>query len=349
MHRQLNRRMAIALGAGVGLIIILAVLVGIVVNSSSSTASGRVTAAKASRVARWREFVRVGRPLDLAGPRSIGALVLAADARLLLLTPGGRARPIASGAGGYRSPGGEEPYISLSPGGSFGNGTIYALRLTQGRGVVAVDAGGRVRRLASLSVPGLLDGITFDQTGRFGHRLLVTSTAGTRTTVVAIDARGVVSTITRNAPAVEGGIAVAPSSFGRFAGDLIASSETAGKIFAITPQGQSKLVASSQLPRGGDIGVESEGFVPRDARADAFLADRLTPGNRHPGDDLILRIPADALRNAGVHAGDLLVSTEGGALTDDISPSAVGYRVRLVAQGPAIAHAEGHIAFARSS
>src|ERR1700745_2091382 len=93
----------------------------------------------------------------------------------------------------------------------------------------------------------------------------------------------------RNAANVEGGIAVAPSTFGRFAGDLIASSETAGQIYAISPQGKSALVANSQLTHGGDIGVESEAFVPRDPNADAFVADRLTPGNLHPGDDLILR------------------------------------------------------------
>jgi len=275
--------------------------------------------------------------------------VLAADGRLSVLTPGGRVIPFSAGSGGYQSPGGEEPYIVLSPGGSFGNGTVYALRLTAGRGVVAISVRGRVRRFASLSVPGLIDGITFDRTGGFAHRLLVTISAGSHTTVEAIDARGVVSTITRTAPSVEGGIAVAPSTFGRFAGDLIASSETSGQIYAITRQGKTELVANSQLPHGGDIGVESEAFVPRDPQADAFVADRLTPGNRHPGDDVILRIAADALRNARVLPGDLLVSTEGGALTDDISPSGAGYRVRLVAQGPAIAHGEGHIAFGRSS
>ena len=274
--------------------------------------------------------------------------MLAAEGRLSLLTSGGHVVPFTSGRGGYRSPGGEEPYIALSPGGSYGSGTVYALRLTAGRGVVAISASGRVRRFASLMAPGLIDGITFDGTGGFAHRLLVTINAGAHTTVEAIDPRGVISTITRSAPTVEGGIAVAPSTFGRFAGDLIASSEGSGRIFAITPQGKSELVANSQLPHGGDIGVESEGFVPRDPHADAFVADRLTPGNRHPGDDVVLRIRADALRNAGVHPGDLLVSTEGGALTDDISPSVTGYRILLVARGPAIAHGEGHIAFAQS-
>jgi hypothetical protein len=330
------------------LITLLALLAGVLISACGSVAIGRVTAPKASRIARWSAFAHVRRPLDLTGPRRDGALVLAADARLSRLSSGGAVVPFASGPRGYRSPGGEEPYIALSPGGAYGNGTVYALRLTKGRAVVAISPAGRVRRFAGVNSPGLIDGITFDRTGTFGHRLLVTVNAGARTTVDAIDARGVVSTITRTAPRVEGGIAVAPSTFGRFAGDLIAPSETTGQIFAVTPQGNSELVANSGLPHGNDIGVESAGFVPEDANADAFLADRLTPGNPHPGDDVILRIRAAALRNAGVRPGDLLVSTEGGALTDDVTPSGGGYTVRLVAEGPAIAHGEGHIAFATS-
>jgi hypothetical protein len=320
-----------------------------VISACGGSATGRITAPRASRLARWTQYARVRRPLDLVGPRRDGALVVANDARLSLLTADGRVVPFSSGPGGYHSPGGEEPYIALSPGGAYGNGTVYALRLTVGRGVVAISASGGVHRFASLPATGLIDGITFDRTGAFAHRLLVSISAGPHTTVEAIDPRGVVSTITRSAPSVEGGIAVAPSTFGRVAGDLIASSETSGRIFAITPRGTTELVAASQLPHGGDIGVESEGFVPRDPHADAFVADRLTPGNPHPGDDVILRIPAQALRSAGVRPGDLLVSTEGGALTDDISPLGAGYRIRLIAQGPAIAHGEGHIAFASPS
>jgi hypothetical protein len=73
---------------------------------------------------------------------------------------------------------------------------------------------------------------------------------------------------------------------------LIASSETSGNVFAITPSGRSVLVAASGLPHGADIGVESEGFVPSGSR-DALVADRLTPGNPRPGDDEVLR-PAAA-------------------------------------------------------
>lgn len=308
-----------------------------------SAASGHVTAASAARLARWTAFTHVSRPLDLAGPRSDGSLVLAAAGRLMLLAPGGAINPYALG---YRSPGGEEPYIALSNGGCFGTDVVYALRLHNGRGVVSVGPAGNVRRLAALTAPGLIDGIAFDHTGSFGRRVLVTINAGSRTTVDAIDCHGTVTQITGHAPRVEGGIAVAPASFGRFAGDLIAPDETGGRIFAITPRGNSQLVAASGLPHGGDIGVESEAFVPRGGREDAFLADRLTPGNRHPGDDVVLRIGHQALAAAGVRPGDLLVATEGGARTDAVRCGAGGCAVTHVADGPAIAHAEGHIAFA---
>jgi hypothetical protein len=99
-------------------VILLALLGGIVISACGGVASGRVTALRAPQIARWSEIAHVRRPLALAGPRRDGALVLAADARLSLLTSGGRVVPFASGPHVYRSQGGEEPYIALSPGGS---------------------------------------------------------------------------------------------------------------------------------------------------------------------------------------------------------------------------------------
>lgn len=271
--------------------------------------------------------------------------MLAAAGRLWKVSGSGRVEPFANG---YRSPGGEEPYIALAARGhhgcGFGVDTVYALRLRPPRGVVAISPGGGVRRFAHLTAAGLIDGIAFDETGRFDYRLLVTVNAGSRTTVDAIGCHGTVSTITRRAPRVEGGLAVAPRTFGRFGGDLIAPDETGGRIFAITPRGKSTLVAHSALPHGRDVGVESEAFVPARGRYEVFVADRLTPGNRHPGDDELLRIGSAALRRAGVQGSDLLVATEGSAHTDAISCGAVRCNVRHVADGPAIAHLEGHIA-----
>lgn len=314
----------------------------VAISACGSNAIGRISAPRALKLAQWSVFAHVTRPLDVVGPRRDGSLALAAAGRLSLVAPTGAASPFASG---YKSPGGEEPYIALSRRGCLGNGIVYALRLASGRGVVAISAAGSVRRFAALRVPGLIDGIAVDQTGGFAHRLLVTVNAGAKTTVEAIDCRGIATTITRTAPRVEGGIAVAPATFGRFAGDLIAPGEASGKIFAIAPNGSSRLVADSGLPHGNDIGVESEGFVPPGVGQDAFVADRLTPGNLHPGDDVVLRIRATALRIASVRPGDLLVATEGGVLTETVRCSAVACAARLVARGPAIAHAEGHIAF----
>jgi hypothetical protein len=304
--------------------------------------------------ARWTESAQISRVLDLTRPRRDGALVVAAAGKLMLMRPGSSPQPFATGAGGYASPGGEEPYIALSTGErnrgagcAFRADTVYALRLTRGPGVTAIDANGRARRFAALPGNGHESGIAFDETGRFGRRLLVTSTVGAATTVYAIDCRGAVTVLTSHAPKVEGGIAVAPASFGSYAGDLIAPDEASGRIYAIAPDGAGRLLADSGLPHGGDIGVESAGFVPAGfgARGTALLADRLTPGNPHPGHDTVLTIGRAALAAAGVRPGDLLVASEGGALTDAIRCRAV-CRVRHVADGPAGAHAEGHIAFA---
>jgi hypothetical protein len=163
--------------------------------------------------------------------------------------------------------------------------------------------------------------------------------------VVAIDCAGGVRVITGHAPAMEGGIAVASASFGRYGGDLVAPGETSGRVFAIGPDGSVVTLVVSGLPHGGDIGVESAGFVPPGFSADAaYLADRFSKGNRHPGTDSILRLPGQELISASVRAGDLLVATEASARTI-IVRCASSCTARYIAAGPAITHAEGHIAF----
>jgi hypothetical protein len=297
----------------------------------------------------------VSRVVDLAGPRSDGTIVVATAGRLALLRLGGRLRPFARGPAGYSGPVGLEPYIALATGRRdgpancrFGRDVVYALKLGGSRGVTAISAAGEARRFVTLPTAGLENGIAFDQTGRFANRLLVTSVASAKTTVYAIDCRGRVTTVTRNAPRVEGGIAVAPASFGRFGGDLIAPDEISGKVYAIAPDGHSALVADSGVPHGQDIGVESGGFVPAGFGAGwtALVSDRLTPGNRHPGNDLVLRLASTALIRARVHPGDLLLTGEGGGATIDVA-CAASCRVREIATGPAVAHIEGHIVFTR--
>ena len=300
----------------------------------------------------WRRFLHVRGVLDLTPPLSgTDAIRVAAQGRLQTLS-GRRLRPFSPA---YSAPAGLEPYIALSSGQRvagagcrFPRDALYALKLTDGHGITVIDRRGRVRRFAALPSPGLENGITFDLGGRFGHRLLVTTyVKGVGTTVSAIDCRGRVRVLTRHAPRVEGGMAVAPSTFGRYAGDLIAPDELTGNIYAISPAGHASLVGNSGLAHGQDVGVESEGFVP--ARyAGALVSDRGTPHNPHPGDNEILALSQRSLRSAGVAAGDLLVVDEGGAGTVAVRCRS-SCRVRHIANGPARAHIEGHVVFTRPS
>jgi hypothetical protein len=291
--------------------------------------------------------------VDLAGPRGDGSFLVAAAGRLFVLGRDGALSAFARGAGGYLTAMGTEPYLALASSDtvrgtdcSFGNDTAFALEPGARPGVVIISSLGRARRFASLPPGRFLSGIAFDRTGRFGHRLLVTAGSSGRTTVFGIGCDGRVSIVAAGAPAVEGGIAVAPATFGEFGGDLIAADETSGRVYTIDPAGTVITLVRSGLPAGGDIGVESIGFVPQRAAA-AYLADRFSAGNKHPGDNAILRLSAAELAQAEIRAGDLLVATEGGAKTIDIRCTAA-CTVRYVAAGPAIAHAEGHIVFASS-
>jgi len=312
------------------------------------------TRARATLPAHWVRFLHVPGVVDLTGPRGDGQLTVAAAGRLFLLSTSGQPVPFARGSGGYTTALGPEPYIAMPAGKpvtglgcSFGKDAIYALEPNGSPGVITIDQQGQARRFASL--PGVRpDGIAFDDVGRFGYRLLVTATARGGTTVFGIDCTGRVTTIASHAPRVEGGIAVAPLAFGSFGGDLVAPDETTGRVWAIGPGGKTRLVARSPLPAGGDIGVESAAFVPAGFSRDwaAYVADRRSPGNRHPGTNSILRLPGAELARAGIHAGELVVASEGGARTIVIDCSATACTVRHIADGPATAHVEGHIVFA---
>jgi hypothetical protein len=333
--------------------IVLAVAFGLVLSLTGCSSPRRVGPASAPAAAFWKPFLHVPFVVDLTPPRRDGRLTIAADGRLFLLGPTESLVPFARGAGGYSTVLGPEPYIALVTGApvagagcSFVRDTVYALEVTKAPGVISVDARGQTRRIANL--PGVApNGIAFDDGGRFGHRLLVTAAVKGGTRVFAVDCRGRVTTIASHAPTVEGGIVVAPSTFGSFAGDLIAPDELTGKVWAIGPNGNARLVARSPLASGQDTGVESGGFVPAgfSARSAAYVADRRTPNNPHPGADNILRVTGTELMNVGVRAGDLVIAGEGGAQTVAIRCDRT-CAVRHVADGPPTSHIEGHIDFA---
>jgi hypothetical protein len=220
---------------------------------------------------------------------------------------------------------------------------LYVLDPTANPGVIKVDQQGRATRFVSFPRT-FLSGITFDQVGRFGSRLLVASRIANELTLYAVDCAGRAQTILEHGPQVEGGIAVAPRGFGRFAGQLVAADESSGIIYAFNRRGGSTVLARSGLPAGGDVGVESVGFVPKgfSRKARAYMADAPAPGSPTQGTDSVLSASGADLLRAGARAGDLLVATEAGARTIRVRCRAV-CTVREIGRGPAATHAEGHI------
>jgi hypothetical protein len=105
-----------------------------------------------------------------------------------------------------------------------------------------IGADSWARRFAS--PPGTVtpSGITLDATGHFGHELLVTMLTQPRGDHC----------------------------------DLVAPGETGGPVFVRGPDGSVVTLVVSGLPHGGDIGVESAGFMPPRLSAGdaAYLADR---------------------------------------------------------------------------
>jgi hypothetical protein len=301
----------------------------------------------------WEHWRTVPGVFDVAGPRSDGNLVVAGTGQLFLVDPVGNLTPFARGPQGYADDPGSEAYITVSPGSevtgvpcNFAPDDVYVLRLHAPLGITRIDSQGHASAFATIGGVQALNGIAFDTTGRFGYRLLVSGPMNGKTVIAAIDCTGAVQRITETAPTVEGGLAVAPSGFGSFSGDLIAPDELSGNIYAIAPDGTSALLAESGLPAGGDTGVEGVAFVPTGfARGGAaYYADRATPGNPHPGSDSLLRLSSATLTGAGVHEGDLLAVTEGGATMISVSCQA-GCQVLNVVSAASPSHGEGHLAF----
>ncbi|MBV9599455.1 MAG: hypothetical protein JOZ87_21665 [Chloroflexi bacterium] len=290
------------------------------------------------------------------GARRDGTLVSMVAGHLVTIAPDtGAATPFADGQGGFSADPTVEAYFVVAVNQAVDNAScgwraddVYILDLTSPPGIARVDATGQSSRFATVTGVDTLGGIALDTVGAFGHRLLVTGTHdGNQTAVFAIDCNGTPTVLTTSAPLVEGGISVAPPTFGHFGGDLIASDENSGQVWAIDASGDALLVGVPNLPTGGDTGVESEGFVPpgfisSSKSGYAYLSDRGTPDNPFPGTDSLLRISSTALASAGVQDGDLLVATEGNGTTVAIR-CADTCQSFTVAQGTQGGHIEGHL------
>ena len=284
----------------------------------------------------------------MVGPRPDGSLVAAAAGKLFTVGTDGVTTPF----GAYSTEPGPESYIALSSGLAMNDvscgweaGDVYALELTTPPlGVVRVTADGRPSRFVDTPQLDFLGGIAFDATGRFGNALLIAGRKAGKTVILAADCRGKVRTVTDNGPVIEGGMAVAPQVFGDHGGDLIAVDENSGDVVFIRFDGTSGVLISSGLPAGGDVGVESLGFVPVDfvnRGATAYMADRRSPGSPTEGTDSIWRLTNDQLTHVGIDDNDLLVSVEGGGQTI-IVRCRTTCRILPLGQAPT-SHVEGHI------
>ena len=301
----------------------------------------------------WQPVTKIAGVVDVGGPRADGWLVVMGTGKLWLVDPLGAATPYPGVA--YSDDRTAETYLTVVPqlpasttstaGCSFQRGDVYVLRLHAPLGLNRVDAQGQKSSFANIPNVTALSGITFDTGGAFGYRILVTGTAGAgKSEVAAIDCAGTVSVITRSAPTVEGGLEIAPPSFGAFGGMLIAPDELSGNIYAIGADGSSRTVAASGLPKGADIGVEAVGFVPHGWHGSVYYADRITKGNPHPGTDNLLALTANSLTGLGVQEGDLLSATEGGATLIDVRCTTTCTVQPLIATATR-AHGEGHLIF----
>jgi hypothetical protein len=311
------------------------------------------SASAAQSPARWRPLLEAHGVVDVVGPRSDGRLVVSTTGGLHVLAPGGALEAFATGSGGYAPAKGGEPYAALAldrrlTGArcSFQRDDVFVLDASSTPGIVRVTRDGRALRLLDFPKGAFPSGIAFDHTGRFGYMLMSTAVVADKTTLYAIDCTGRMTVVVRDAPRVEGGIVVAPSSFGRFGGDLIAADERSGKIFAFAPGGTVRLVVRAPLRAGSDIGVENLGFVPHapGPHLAAYLADLGAPGSPTEGSDSILVLRGQDIARAGLRGGELVAATEGGAATIAVRCTR-RCTVRTVAAGPAVTHAEGHVSF----
>jgi hypothetical protein len=296
--------------------------------------------------------------VDVVGPRPDGTLVAAAAGRLFLVRPqDGTASPF----GGYATDPGPESYIAMAPGlevtGAgcrFEEGEIYALELGRPpQAIVRVGLDGTASRFVETPPTDLLTGIAFDATGRFGNNLLVTGRRSDRTVLFSIDCRGRLRTLTESAPLLEGGIAVAPQLFGQHGGDLIGADENTGNVVFIRFDGTSGILVKPDLPAGGDIGVESVGFLPPGfigRGGTAYVADRRSPGSPTAaaggeapteGTDSIWRLTSEHFSQVAIDENDLLVSTEANGRTVVVRCRET-CRIFPLGQAPG-SHIEGHI------
>jgi hypothetical protein len=158
-------------------------------------------------------------------------------------------------------------------------------------------------------------GITFDLTGSFGYKMLVTCEGGKIWTVAANGAPTLVANV-----AAALGLAsvrienpnVAPQSFHPYDGHLFVAAENLGKILAVSPAGAVKRVATWP-------GAEGVHFIP-DTKCDVGASGGtfFTAIKRKDGSGSIVKFPLSAFAGK---SGRALVTSESGAGIGLLTPT----------------------------
>jgi hypothetical protein len=219
-----------------------------------------------------------------------------------------------------------EVYVAVSPGqAGFPAGELL---LCSGDSIYEVDSSGASAKLVSTPAKGTtINFLAFDNDGSWGFLLYALGTGGQ---LWAIDSNGHASLVTNLGDNLTPeGIAVAPSTFGKFAGDILVSMEGSHNVVAIPRSNPSNFTTLATFP-----GEAPERVMLIPANSDLFLA-KYDQG-------IIARMNSSAFLS---YAGSLLVITEGEAgQTGSINVlNAAGSNVTVtrIFQDPASPHFEG--------
>jgi hypothetical protein len=303
----------------------------------------------------WQPWAHLAGVYDVVESVPAGGLAAAAHDGLWSVDVHAGLAKVARGPSGFALNNNSESYLVVVPrlhvstGCDFNAGDTFILVLSWPQGLIRVDSAGHASRFVTFANVDGLGGITVDTIGSFDHRLLVMGERKNTAVLFAVDCAARVTTFTTTVPPIEGGLQVAPRTFGAFAGDLIAPDGVNDDIWAFAPDGSVRLVARTGFTTGADTGVESVGFVPPRFLEDggaAYVADRHTPDNPLAGSDTIWRFTSDALARAGVADGDLLLAAEGEGYTARVRCGSA-CSVVLLGEAANDSHMEGHIAFIR--
>lgn len=202
-----------------------------------------------------------------------------------------------------------EVYLAVAPGGAggFPANFLYAIR---GNKVFQIDLLGNVVQFADFTAEGvpptnIHDGITFDHTGAFQGKMIVTFETGGIYTVDHLGNKALLRQLSPQASNVTEGPDVAPSTFTSAANKLLVTQEGVNTIWAVPSGGASQ--AAVGVP--AIVEPESVHFVP--SNVCAFTGTQAAFFTTHYNVDSIYYY---TLADVSPFIGDALVPRESGGI-----------------------------------